>query len=100
MILGVALLAGSVASLGAAGTFYFLSLDDEGGAQSAPRYDDYLSSMQSARTRQRVAAVLAGAGVLLGAGAALQWLTSGRAPDAAAWVDGRGGGGLVVGGRY
>lgn len=100
VILAASLLGGAVAAAGTAGTFYYLSLRDEGDAQEAEVFDAYEAAMSRARSRQRVAAALLGGGVVLGVGALLQWVTSARAPEATAWVDGRGGGGVLVGGRY
>ena len=102
-----AVLAGTgVASAGTAGVFYYLSVQDERRAREADLYDDYVVAIDRSRSRQRVAALLGGAGVLLGAGAVLQWLVSGRqaaaapAATATAWLDGDGGGGVALGGRF
>jgi hypothetical protein len=102
-----AVLAGTgVASAGTAGVFYYLSVQDERRAREADLYDDYVVAIDRSRSRQRVAALLGGAGVLLGAGAVLQWLVSGRQAAAApgatatAWLDGDGGGGVAFGGRF
>jgi tetratricopeptide (TPR) repeat protein len=97
---GAALLGGSVVALGASGTFYFLSRDAEGQARAAATWGAYREPAGRARTQQRWALGLLGAGVLLGGGAILEWLaTAPRGTSATAWIDG-GGAGVGLRGTY
>jgi hypothetical protein len=94
------MLGAAVASTGASATFYLLSRNDERQASSAEGWQDYYDAARRARDRQRVAAGLFGAGVMLGGGALLQWLVSAPpAVAATAWI-GAGGAALAVQGRY
>jgi hypothetical protein len=99
VVLSAVMAGGAVAALGAAGTFFVLSRNDERDAGSQSHWDEYYPHAQRARTRQRWAAGLLGGAVLLGGGAILQWVTSAPGPRLEAWV-GPGGGGLGVAGRY
>jgi hypothetical protein len=100
VVAGAVLLGGAVACAAASVTFYLLSRNDESTASSARVLQDYYDPAHHAIERQRLAAGLLGAGVLLGGGALLEWLTSApRAPRLAAWIDPRGVGAALAG-RY
>jgi hypothetical protein len=92
------MLGAAVACTGASATFFLLSRNDERQASSAEIWQDYYDAARRARDRQRLAAGLFGAGVLLGGGALLQWLAS--APvTASAWI-GPGGVAVAAQGRF
>jgi hypothetical protein len=100
VVLGAVLLGGAVATLGGSITFFLLSRSDEREASSAENLQDYYGPARRAIARQRLAAGLLGASVVLGGGALLDWLTTApRAARLTAWVDSRGAG-ASLGGRY
>jgi hypothetical protein len=92
------LLGGAVATLGGSVTFFLLSRNDEREASSKPIWDDYYGPARRALDRQRLAAGLLGASVVLGGGALLEWLVSTpRAPRLGAVIGPRS---VALGGRY
>jgi hypothetical protein len=102
VVLGASLLGGAALALGASATFYYLSRDDERAASAAERWDDYYDPASRARTRQRLALGLLGAGVLLGGAAVVEWLATApprSQPALTAWIGG-GGAGVAIRGRY
>jgi tetratricopeptide (TPR) repeat protein len=100
MVAGATLLGGSVLALGASGTFYLLSRDAEKQALAAETWGAYREPAGRARTQQRWALGFLGAGVLLGAGAVLEWLaTAPRGTTGTAWI-GSGGAGVGLRGTY
>ncbi len=98
-VLGWTLLGASAATFGSAGVFYYLARSDEQSATDSGSYEDYEPRIVRARNKMRIAAGLAGAGVLLGGGALLQYLWP-LPGQANAWADPHGGGGLLIAGRF
>jgi hypothetical protein len=100
VVAGAVLLGGAAACAAGSVTFFLLSRNDERAASSAEILQDYYGPAHRAIQRQRLAAGLIGAGIILGGGAVLEWLTSApRAPRLTAWVDQRSAG-AALGGRY
>jgi tetratricopeptide (TPR) repeat protein len=101
VVVGATLLGGSIVALGASGTFYFLSRDTEKEALAADTWVAYRDPAARARSQQRWAVGLLGAGVLLGGGALLEWLATapGKGPAATARIGG-GGAGVGLRGSY
>jgi hypothetical protein len=87
-LVGAALLASAGAALAGSATFWWLARNDERDAVSAPVFDEYYGPARRAHDRQRLAAGALAAGVLLGAGALLQWMLTAPPPPAlTAWQD-------------
>ena len=99
---GAGLLAGSVLALGASGTFFYLSESARKDAQDADSYDAYKEPAGRARSQQRWALGLLGAGVVLGGGAVLEWLVTapGKGTTTAGLWIGGGGAGVGLRGTY
>jgi hypothetical protein len=98
---GATLLGGAALALGASGTFYYLSRNSENEARAAGTWGAYHGPEGRARSQQRWAFGFLGAGVLLGAGALIEWTATapGKGPAATAWIGG-GGAGVGLRGRY
>jgi hypothetical protein len=97
VVLGATLLTGAVAALGASGTFFYLSRQDERAALDAGTWGEYYPPANRSRARQRWAFGLLGTGVLLGGGAVVEWLATApkKGTMVTAWLeDGAAGVGL------
>jgi tetratricopeptide (TPR) repeat protein len=103
-VVGDVLLGVGVAGLAVGGTFFFLSTKSQSDADDATTYGDYEDAIEKAKSQRTIGIIgLAGGGAFV-IGAVIKYATRGKrspeGPAVSGWLDGQGGGGLTLFGRF